>query len=341
MLNLILTLTPLAPYQIFLVCLGVVAGLIILWQIACLIMARFVLCTACTPVRHTFEEVRQRQTSVEHVDYTDYDNNWNKKTFDINGLHGKLRGEVIYNSKAAQVNGRQKAAIICHGHTMNRLNSLKYAEIFYNSGYNVIIYDHAYFGESEGKFCTLGYYERADLSIVIDYARGEFGNDCFIALHGESMGAATVLSVLGLRSDVDLVVADCPFSDTEGYYRELFEHLFHLPSRPIVDYFASMAKTFYGYDFSKCRPIEDVKGSDVPICFIHGRADDFIFPHHSEDMYAVCRNSLSELHLFDGAGHARSHLTDKALYTRTVTGFLDKVERVAADVQSTATRDTM
>ena len=143
MLNLILTLTPLAPYQIFLVCLGVVAGLIILWQIACLIMARFVLCTACTPVRHTFEEVRQRQTSVEHVDYTDYDNNWNKKTFDINGLHGKLRGEVIYNSKAAQVNGRQKAAIICHGHTMNRLNSLKYAEIFYNSGYNVIIYDHA------------------------------------------------------------------------------------------------------------------------------------------------------------------------------------------------------
>ena len=181
MLNLILTLTPLAPYQIFLVCLGVVAGLIILWQIACLIMARFVLCTACTPVRHTFEEVRQRQTSVEHVDYTDYDNNWNKKTFDINGLHGKLRGEVIYNSKAAQVNGRQKAAIICHGHTMNRLNSLKYAEIFYNSGYNVIIYDHAYFGESEGKFCTLGYYERADLSIVIDYARGEFGNDCFIA----------------------------------------------------------------------------------------------------------------------------------------------------------------
>lgn len=338
MFNLILSATPLAPYQIFLICLGAVAGLIILWQIACLIIARLVLRTACTPVRHTFEEVRARQTEAEGIDYTDYDNNWNKQFFEIEGLHGKLRGEAVFNANASTLNGRQKVAIICHGHTMNRLNSLKYAEIFYSDGYNVIIYDHSYFGESDGKFCTLGYYERVDLSIVIDYARKLFGSDCFVALHGESMGAVTVLSVLGLRSDVDLVVADCPFSDTESYYRELFEHLFHLPSWPIVDYCASMAKTFYGYDFKKCRPIEDVKGSDTPICFIHGKADDFIFPHHSSDMYAVCRNPLSELHLFDGAAHACSRLSDKSGYAKTVTDFLSKVERVTADAQSTATR---
>lgn len=335
MSSLVSVVSRLAPYEIFLICIGALLGLVSLWQIICLIIARCILHMACTPRPHTFEEVRARQTEAEHINYDDYDNNWSRRAFEIDGLHGKLRGDVIFNPSKSR---RPKVAIICHGHTMNRLNSVKYANIFYNAGYSLVLYDHAYFGESEGKFCGMGYYERVDLSKVIDYARETFGQDSFIALHGESMGAVTVLSVLGLRRDVDLVIADCPFSDTESYYRELFTRLFHLPSSPIVDYCASMAKTLYKYDFSKCRPIEDVKASDTPICFIHGEADDFIFPHHSSDMYAVCNNSLSELHLVANAGHARSHVVDNVAYAKIVYDFLTKIENVANDTQTTAAR---
>lgn len=336
MFNVLSSCIPLAPYQIFWVCLGIVLGIALIWQIICLVIARYILHMACTPKVKTDSEIRERQTNIEHIDYNDYDNVWRKRPFEVDGYQGKIRGEAVFNPSADK-NSRQKVAIICHGHTMNRLNSLKYANIFYDKGYNVVMYDHRYFGKSDGKFCSMGFYERQDLSRIIDYARETFGRDAFIALHGESMGAVTVLLELGLRSDIDLVVADCPFSDTFGYYRELFEHLFHLPSIPIVDYCSSMAKTFYKYDFAKCSPIADVRQSNVPICFIHGKADDFICPHHSLDMYKVCKNPMSELHLVEGAGHARSFLADNERYVQTVRDFLDKIERISSDTQSTAT----
>lgn len=323
----LLAATPLAPYQITLIVLGVVLGAALLWFLFSLIVAHSVLKHATHPKVHTLQETRDIQTKTEKMDFSDYDVVWKKQDFEIDGVHGKIRGELVFNDTETKP---KKVAIICHGYTMNRINSVKYAKIFYKRGYSLVLYDHAHFGLSEGDFCTLGCYEKHDLSSVIDFARETFGKDAFIALHGESMGAATVLAVLGLRNDIDLVVADCPFSDTTSYYKELFTHLYKLPSFPAVELSGVMAKRKYGYDYAQCSPINAVKGSDVPICFVHGKADDFIFPHHSEDMYAVCRNPLSELHLVDNAKHACSFMTDNAAYDKIVGDFLDKVEKARA-----------
>lgn len=319
----ILNFAPLAPYVVTLIVVGVVLGVAALWLILCAVIAGKVLQMATTPVAHTFDDVRKSQIETEHIDIDSYDNKWGKAAFEIDGLHGKLRGEVISNP--TDNGAKHKVAIIAHGHTMNRINSIKYAAIFYNLGFSLVLYDHSYFGESDGKFCTLGYYERHDLSRVIDYTKERFGTDAVIALHGESMGAATVLTLLGLRSDVDMVIADCPFSDTFKYYCELYTHLTKLPSFPVVEMSGSIAKRKFGYDFAKCSPIEDVAKTDVPICFIHGLADEYIYPHHSEDMYKVCKNPLSELHLVPNARHACSHLTDNAAYAQIVGNFVNKV----------------
>ena len=311
-------------YFIVLIVFGGILLLCGLYLIFALVIARATIKNALTPVAHTHAEARERQQQYEKQDFTDYDNNWNKVPFELDGVQGKLRGEVIYNDTMPQ-GERPKVAVICHGHTWNRINSIKYVDIFYAKGYNVVIYDHAYFGLSEGTHTTIGYKESHDLNTVLSYTRKLFGEQAILALHGESMGAATVLLELGLRSDIDFVIADCPFSKTMDYYRELCSHL-HIPSFPIVDLSNVLAKRRYGYDFTKVNPIDAVKESNTPICFIHGKADKFISPHHSEDMYRVCSNRLCELHLFDGAGHARSHKADKAGYVAVMSAFIDKIE---------------
>ena len=307
-------------YFILLIVLG---GLALLYLALCLVIAKGTLRAATTPKAYTLDEARDYQAKHEDMDYTDYDVNWKKQAFELDGVLGKVRGEIIFNPATAK---RNKVAIICHGHTWNRINSLKYAYLFYNKGYNVIIYDHAYFGESDGTYTTLGLNEKLDLSAVIDLARETFGRDAIVALHGESMGAATVLCELSVRSDVDFVIADCPFSNTMKYYRELCTHLTHLPGFPIVDFANAMSKRKFGYDFKKVNPIDGVRASATPICFIHGKADTFIRPSHSEAMYKASASPLTELHLVDGAEHARSHCTDKALYTKIVNEFIDKIE---------------
>lgn len=239
-----------------------------------------------------------------------------------------MRGDLLPNP-ADNFNGRRNVVIICHGHTWNKLNSVKYAQIFYNLGYSVVIYDHAYFGSSDGNYTTLGYYERNDLSAVIDFVRTQFGQDCFLALHGESMGAATVLGLLGLRSDVDAVVADCAYSKTMAFYRELCRVNVHLPSFPVVDFANVESRYTMNYDFRSFNPIDSVANSAVPVCFIHGMDDKFIYPHHSQDMYRASTSPLSQLHLFAGAAHARSYQADKELYAQIVANFLSSVQSAA------------
>lgn len=322
-------------YFILLIVLGGVLLLCGLYLIFAFVIAKATLKSATTPVAHTFDEAREWQMKYENWDFTDYDQVWKREPFELDGVQGKLRGEVIYNSDAQQ-GARKKVVVICHGHTWNRLNSLKYANIFYAKGYNVVIYDHAYFGLSDGTHTTVGDKERHDLNTVLDYTRKIFGEQVILGLHGESMGAATVLLELGLRNDIDFVIADCPFSKTMSYYRELCTHLTHLPGFPIVDMANAMAKRKFGYDFNKVNPIEAVSKSITPICFIHGTSDRFIAPHHSQDMFNTSPTALSELHLFDGAGHARSYSTDKAKYIAVVSAFIDKVEHLAGGASKVA-----
>lgn len=301
----------------------VVGGLAVLYLLLTVVIAKAVLKMAATPVAHTIDEARAYQAEYEGINFDDYDNNWRKQEFEVEGINGIIRGEVIFNDTPTP---RNKVAVICHGHTWNRINSLKYSKAFFDKGYNIVIYDHAYFGLSDGKFTTLGDNERHDLNEVLNYVRETFGDDAIVALHGESMGAATVLCELELRSDIDFVVADCPFSDTMKYYRELCTHLTHLPSFPIVDIANAMSKRKYKYDFKTVNPINGVKNNPTPICFIHGADDKFIYPHHSKWMYEASGNPLSELHIFEGAAHARSHKQDKELYNKIVGDFIDKIE---------------
>ena len=311
-----------------LIVLIVILGIVALYTLLSYIIAHVVFKMATRPTAYTIDQKIESQQKEFNIDLTDYLHNWNKQDFEVDGVHGKIRGEVVFHPDM-QNQTRKKVAIVCHGHTCNRITSVKYGEIFYTQGYSLVLYDHAYFGLSDGQYTTLGFNEKFDLSSVIDYTKSIFGQDCFLALHGESMGAVTILCELGIRNDIDLLVADCGFSHTMNYYRELCFQIAHVPHFPAVDFANDISKRSIGYDFTKTIPIDCVKNSNVPICFIHGAADDFILPHHSEDMYKASPNPNSELHLFEGANHARCITNDQPRYAKVVCDFIHKIENLA------------
>lgn len=255
--------------------------------------------------------------------FEDYDHVWDRHPFEIESDDAVIKGEYILNPVNAV--GRKKVVIIAHGLSAIRYADLKYGRMFYDAGYNLVIFDERYFGESTGKYCTLGYKETGDVKRIIKYTRSVFGEDCFLGLHGESMGAATVLNVLDTEKP-DFVVADCPFADAE-----LLIHDLSWKQAKILGPFAQLTarmfgKARYDYDYRVVKPIKSVEVSNVPICFMHGKKDMLINCKHSEMMYKKCKNPLSEIHLFDGADHAMSVVSAPETYEKIMLDFVKKIE---------------
>ncbi len=275
------------------------------------------------PIRYSHEEMRKEEIKNGFASSVlKYENEWNREPFElsVNGI--KIDGEIIRNPKAVE----NKTVIVCHGQKVNRYCSIKYAEMFMDLGYNIVLYDERYFGKSGGEFSTLGQEEAKDLKEVYTYTKKVFGEDCKIGLHGESMGAATSLLSLKYIKPI-FVVADCPFSDSYRLYEEFTRKNVHLPPIMILPFVCLIAKHKYGYDIRKTSPIEAVRQSDVPICFMHGTADGLIKHEHSEAMYEACKNKLSQIHLFEGADHARSVFVDTERYKKILNDFVRECEK--------------
>lgn len=279
-----------------------------------------------TPPRLSFEDVRKADSDGGFSEaFEAYDKEWDRHAFSLGVKDCTIIGEYIINPKAAE--GRKKVAVIAHGITANRLATVKYGKMFYELGYNLVIFDERYHGESKASFCTLGYMEPEDIKAVVSFAGGIFGQDCFLGLHGESMGAASCLKALDTLKP-DFVVADCPFSDLDMLISDMARKKAWILGGPACKVAAKLTVKKAGMDYRNTKPIESVKTSDVPVCFMHGAGDSLIDCKHSKRMYEVCKNPLSELHLYADADHAFSIVKHPTEYFENLKEFLEKVENV-------------
>lgn len=269
---------------------------------------------------------RPRYTSLEKARkvaedagfWRDYDK-LEKEDLEIESYDG-------YRLKAFYVPAPQASdryVIISHGYTYNRHGSLRYLHMFRSFGYNCLIYDNRGHGANPRTKCTMGVRESKDLLRVIDWVHERFGKDIILGLHGESMGSALQIMALKEKPVVQFVVNDCGYADLMGVLTHNIGGSLHLPK--CFCYLASAAcRVVYGYSFTGVRPIDSLKDNAIPICFMHGAADDFIPCSHSERMHQAM-TAYSELHLFPGAAHGLSIDSDEEGYCRIVKEFLYKV----------------
>lgn len=251
----------------------------------------------------------------------DYYDKWDKHNFYVKSGDINIVGEYVINPKAADT---KRVCVICHGQTVDHCPDIKYGKIFYDLGFHLVLFDHRYFGGSGGRYCTLGWKENEDIKEVLKFTRKTFGEDAVIGLHGESMGAASELIMLNTEKPA-FVIADCPFSDLGRMMDELAKQRAGFLGKAAVNRARHIGLKRCGFDLRAVRPIDSVRISEVPICFIHGEDDSLIAKYHSERMYKECKNPMSEIHIVKGAEHARSIYVDPKGYQKICESFIQKV----------------
>jgi len=221
-------------------------------------------------------------------------------------------------------NKTDKWAIVVHGYTSEgKLLSSK-AKHLYNMGYNVLVPDLRSHGSSEGDYIGMGWDDRLDIIDWINYIVKNNPNS-EIALHGTSMGSATVLMVSGenLPSNVKAIVADCGYTSVYDEFSYQLKQLFNLPAFPIMNFLDVVTHIRAGYCLNDASAINQVKKSTTPILYIHGDKDDFV-PYYMMDELYNATNSEKEKLTIEGGEHANSDLVNPKIYWSTVNSFLEK-----------------
>ena len=251
------------------------------------------------PKRVSYEDVitEMKEANV----YGNFDS-YDKEDYIVTGLDGyELHCAKISTPETV---GTGKYLIYSHGHKSNMYAASKYCDAFIDLGFTCIIYDLRDHGANEKAICSMGGYEAQDLNYLIEDTIARYGDVDILGLHGESMGASTTLNALRYTDKVDFVVADCGFESLKFMVHDMYNDMYLYPFGTCADL---GFKLIYGIDDAQVSGIDALKGSNVPVLFIHGLADDWIDVENSEDMYEVASQyAYSEIWLVEGAGHARS-----------------------------------
>ena len=224
-------------------------------------------------------------------------------------------------------------AICCHGYTGEPAEMAKWAHRFAKLGFTVLVPAQRAHELSEGRYVGMGWLERNDLLAWI-HLIVESDPDARILLHGNSMGAATVMMAAGdprLPRNVVSAIEDSGYASVRMQFIDSARSMFHLPkllAAMCVDAAGLVCKYRAGFDFSDASCVEQLKHTTIPMLFIHGAADTFVSPRFLDMIYGACSSLDREKLLVPDADHVMSSAVAPDVYWSKVEGFVKRTFRI-------------
>lgn len=224
-------------------------------------------------------------------------------------------------------------AICCHGYTGEPAEMAKWAHRFAKLGFTVLVPAQRAHELSEGRYVGMGWLEHNDLLAWI-HLIVESDPDARILLHGNSMGAATVMMAAGdprLPRNVVSAIEDSGYASVRMQFIDSARSMFHLPkllAAMCVDAAGLVCKYRAGFDFSDASCVEQLKHTTIPMLFIHGAADTFVSPRFLDMNYGACSGLDREKLLVPDADHVMSSAVAPDVYWGKVEGFVKRTFRI-------------
>lgn len=222
-----------------------------------------------------------------------------------------------------------ETAVIVPGYTDCAIDMLQIGYI-YNKvmGMNIVIPDLHANGKSDGDAMQMGWKDRKDVLQWIDIADSLYRDStCHarIVVHGQSMGAATVMNVSGEKTppSVKCFVEDCGYSSAWDEFSYELKRLFGLPDVPLLYSASALCKLRYGWSFGEASPLKQVAKCRKPMLFIHGGGDTFVPTRMVFPLYKA-KPAPKYLVVFPRSAHARSYCDHRKAYEQRILSFVGK-----------------
>lgn len=263
------------------------------------------------------EVIKRRETRAKRINLEEF----KKLPQDDKLIPSRFNYSI--NAVFVYPNDTNKWVVLCHGVTENKVSSIKYLNMFVEMGYNCVIYDARRHGNTGGIHSTYGFYEKYDLETVVDHLHEHYGDDIEFGIHGESMGAATMLLYAGeLSNKAKFYISDASFSKFADQLTFIFGQYSRIASPFILiitNLFFRLRSKFSLYKVSPIRVIDKI---EQPVLFVHSKNDRFIPYQQTEELYDKKKGPKISWYPKRG-GHVESFNRNQQAYTDKVTYFLE------------------
>ena len=201
---------------------------------------------------------------------------------------------ILLKGWTCQATNRRAILVYLHGVAANRTSAVGIVQRFVGRGFDVVAYDSRAHGESDGRVCTYGFFEKEDLRRVLDAL-----DSAPIVLFGTSLGAAVALLEASDDLRVRAVVAAETFSDLRTVASERAPFFF---TSGIIDRAFHLAEREGHFEVDRVSPEQAAARLLSPVLLVHGAEDTDTPPTHSQRVFAALRHS-KRLILVPGARH--------------------------------------
>ena len=214
--------------------------------------------------------------------------------------------------------------ILLHGIGSNKENWLGYAHLLAQNGFNSVVYDQRAHGKSGGKFCTFGFYEKFDVSKIVDtlIRRKHF---LPIGIQGASLGGAVALQALGYDKRLSFGIVESTFNTLENVIEEYGYDYFKFRSRWLARHILSKSALIARFHPFEVKPVDACRDIQQPILLVHGDADEKIPMGFNRDNFAALNSTDKEFFVVQGAGHDNVGEIGGEKYRQKIFGFLNRI----------------
>ena len=216
--------------------------------------------------------------------------------------------------------------ILIHGIGGCKEHFLPLAKQLAIAGWESVVFDLRAHGESDGQFCTYGYFEKSDVSMIVNYLLDRNPTQK-IGVWGNSLGGAVALQAMAADermafgliestfTELDLIVSDYQKRFTGG-----------VGSKWLTDYVLKNAGEIAGFNPDEVKPIISAAKITRPVLIAHGDSDDNISVAYGKLLYESLRSDDKELIIVEGGEHFGLFETGGTEYKNQLFDFIKRNE---------------
>ena len=232
--------------------------------------------------------------------------NYLRKDYDLLSSQGyKMKCSFIEPDDPFRDTYTMPVIIYLHGNSSSRLEGLRMTEELLKRNINLFLVDLPGCGLSGGEFLSLGFHEKEDVGVIVDFLEKIPGVGK-IGLWGRSMGAATTMLYAHKDPRVNAICVDSPFAEFRRLAKELTLSKVTLPNFLIDAVLGIVRRTIIGkngLDINLLNPIDMAKKTLQPALFVHAKNDDLISLQHSVDLFDAYKGVDKFIVFIEKGGH--------------------------------------